>query len=335
MAAFQNGSLRLFRVAGVDVMIHWSWIVLAVLEMQFRQPIFDSPLWSAALFLAAFAIVLLHEIGHVTSCRQVGGTADRIVLFPYAGVAVINPPPRPWPVFWSAAGGPLVNIALVPVTILAYFLCQSQGWTDNKDVNTFLLLVTTANVFLLLYNLLPLYPLDGGQMFYAVLWAIFGRVTALMIAGLVGMVGCIALTGLLLLAAVRGHMGLLILAFITLMMALRAGAAFAQARLLSRVMTGPRHRDASCPACNAHPLMGNHWVCDECRCRFDTFDTLAECPRCFKRFPETICSDCGRKNTIIAWFPRAGRPSQPATAATEPPFRPHEEWDQDMPREYS
>jgi Zn-dependent protease len=334
MAAFQNGSLRLFRVAGVDVLIHWSWFVLAAIEVQFRRQVFDSPLWNAAEFLALFGIVLLHEIGHVTSCRQVGGTADRIMLLPFAGVAVINPPPRPWPVFWSAAGGPLVNIALVPVTVLVYFVCEWQGWTDDKNLSMFLLTIAAGNVFLLLFNLLPLYPLDGGQMLYAVLWAIFGRVPALMMAGLIGMVGGLGVAALLLLVAVSGHMGLLILAFFSFMMALRAGAAFAQARLLSRVMTGPRHRDAACPACSAHPLMGNHWVCDECRCRFDTFDTLAECPRCFKRFPETICPDCGRKNTIIAWFPRAARPTPPAPAAAEPPFRPHEEWDQDMPREY-
>jgi hypothetical protein len=80
--------------------------------------------------------------------------------------------------------------------------------------------------------------------------------------------------------------------------------------------------------------MGNHWVCDECRCRFDTFHTLAECPRCSKRFPETACPECGRRNTIIAWFPRAASPSSPAPAPAESPFRPHEEWDQDMPREY-
>src|SRR5260370_17649742 len=94
MAAIQNGSLRLFRVAGVDVMIHWSWIILAAFETQIRGNVFNppSPYWDAALFLTGFFIIMLHEIGHLTACRQVVGTADLITLFPSHDIAIINPP---------------------------------------------------------------------------------------------------------------------------------------------------------------------------------------------------------------------------------------------------
>src|SRR5580693_5740778 len=155
MAAFQIGSLRLFRVAGIDVMIHWSWLILAVFEMEFRGTVFKSPVWDAGLFLTAFGIVMLHEIGHVTACRQVGGTANRIILLPFGGVAVVNPPPRPWPVFWSVAGGPLVNVLLMPVILLAWLLCSQQGWTQQvPELGTFFEYILGINIFLLVFNLL-------------------------------------------------------------------------------------------------------------------------------------------------------------------------------------
>ena len=65
--------------------------------------------------LALFVIVLLHEFGHALACRQVGGQANQIVLWPLGGVAYVAPPPRPGPTLWSIAAGPLVNVALTPV----------------------------------------------------------------------------------------------------------------------------------------------------------------------------------------------------------------------------
>ncbi len=328
MAILQNGSIRLFRVAGIDVMIHWSWIIAAVVEMQFRRQVFKSPLWNAAEFLCIFGIVLLHEIGHVTSCRQVGGTADRIILWPLGGIAILNPPPRPWPVFWSVAGGPLVNLALVPATVLLWVFCSYQGWFQSPDLETFVPLLFVINLFLLVFNLLPLYPNDGGQILYTVLWALFGRGPGLMMTSLVGMVGGVAV-GILCLLVEQWFLGIF-----ALMLVLRSLAAFGQALKLMRATSGPRHTEASCPACHAHPLQGQHWMCDECLSRFDTFETLAECPRCFKRFEQTSCPECGTKTSIIDWFPRSLKAPAPAEIPPKTPYRATDEWDQEMPQEY-
>jgi Zn-dependent protease len=338
MGAFQNGSLRLFRVAGIDIMIHWSWIIVALIEAEFRDKrVFGSGYWDAALFLTMFGIVLLHELGHVTACRQVGGTANRIVLWPLGGVAVVNPPPRPWAVFWSVAGGPLVNVVLIPVILLGWLACSHLGWTQQyPNLHTFFQLTTGINIFLLVFNLLPMFPNDGGQMLYAVLWAFIGRGPGLMVTSVFGIIGGGLVCALCLFGVFQfGATGLLVLAFFALMLVLRSLAALAQARTIMRVMSGPRHPDASCPSCSARPLQGAHWVCDECSCRFDTFATLAECPQCSKRFDQTNCPECGRKNSIVDWFPRYKRPAAPSPAPAEPPFRPHAEWDQDVPREYS
>jgi Zn-dependent protease len=327
MAAFQNGSLRLFRVAGVDVMIHWSWILFAAIEMQFRGEFFKSPFWDGVAFLTFFGIVMLHEIGHVTACRQVGGTADRIILLPFGGAAVVNPPPRPWPVFWSVAGGPLVNVALIPVTILVWAFCGLQGWTaQNPDLEKYFMFLCFGNIFLLVFNLLPMYPNDGGQMLYTVLWAAFGRGPGLMIVSAFGVV-----TGLAV-ALISVLVQAWIIAIFAGMLVMRAFGGFVQAQMLIRRTDAPRHQDATCPACHASPVIGEFWVCDECRCRFDTFETLAECPRCLKRFEQTMCLECHQKNSIMDWFPRKTASAPPAPSET--PYRPTDEWDQEMPREY-
>ena len=72
-------------------------------------------------YLALFVIVLLHEFGHALACRQVGGQADQIVLWPLGGVAYVAPPPRPGATLWSIAAGPLVNVVLVPVLTILWF----------------------------------------------------------------------------------------------------------------------------------------------------------------------------------------------------------------------
>lgn len=72
--------------------------------------------WNIAEYLALFGIVLLHEFGHALACRQVGGKAERVVLWPLGGIALVQPPPRPGALLWSIAAGPLVNLVLVPLT---------------------------------------------------------------------------------------------------------------------------------------------------------------------------------------------------------------------------
>ena len=83
----QQGAIRLFRLAGIDVFLHWSWFVVALFELQVRRSEYASPLFNVLEYLALFGIVTLHEFGHSLACRQVGGTAERIVLWPLGGVA--------------------------------------------------------------------------------------------------------------------------------------------------------------------------------------------------------------------------------------------------------
>src|SRR4051794_35939783 len=111
------GSWPIFKVAGIRVYLHWSWLLVAGLELRFRADRYASQVWNVAEYLTLFAIVLLHEFGHALACRQVGGRADEIVLWPLGGIAYVSPPPRPGALLWSIAAGPLVNVFLVPLTV--------------------------------------------------------------------------------------------------------------------------------------------------------------------------------------------------------------------------
>jgi Zn-dependent protease len=101
-----QGSIRLFRFSGINVFLHWSWFLVAVYEIQSRAGRYSSVTWNVLEYLGLFLIVLLHEFGHAFACRQVGGRADRIVLWPLGGVAYVDPPPRPGATLWSIAAGP-------------------------------------------------------------------------------------------------------------------------------------------------------------------------------------------------------------------------------------
>src|SRR5580704_7485329 len=137
MPTGRQGSIRLFTYSGIDVSIHWSWFLVAAYEIQTRKRNYSSVTWNVLEYLALFLIVLLHEFGHALACRQVGGRANQIVLWPLGGVAYVDPPPRPGATLWSIAAGPLVNVALIPVLLGLGWMSESLGWaTTMPDVAT-------------------------------------------------------------------------------------------------------------------------------------------------------------------------------------------------------
>jgi Zn-dependent protease len=183
-----SGSIRLFQVAGIPVFLHWSWFLMAVYEVD-RMDRYSSIKWSILEYVAVFAIVTLHEFGHALACRSVGGRADRIVLWPLGGVAYVSPPPRPGANLWSLAAGPLVNVALIPVLITLTFVFPSSTTANGSDLGLFVHEVNLLNVVLLVFNILPIYPLDGGQILRASLWYSMGRARSLKASSVVGFVG--------------------------------------------------------------------------------------------------------------------------------------------------
>ncbi|MDP9253608.1 MAG: site-2 protease family protein, partial [Verrucomicrobiota bacterium] len=196
----QNGAIRLFRFSGIQVYLHFTWFIVAAYQLTERSHNYSSSVWALYEYAALFGMVLLHEFGHALACRQTGGFADRIILWPLGGIAFVNPPRRPGAMLWSIAAGPLVNVALVPVLSIALALTQRGGGIpETSDFCSLVWHVWQINLVLLIFNLLPVYPLDGGQILQALLWFPLGEIRSLQIASVIGVIGSLALAGLALL----------------------------------------------------------------------------------------------------------------------------------------
>ena len=149
----RRGTIHLFRVAGIDLFLHWSWFLVAAIEISDRAKAYSSISWNVFEYLALFLIVTLHEFGHALACRQVGGTANRIMLWPLGGVAYVDPPARPGATLWSIAAGPLVNVALVPVLWMFIAFDRSLGWPAiMPDAHLLLRSVWYINIGLLTFQ---------------------------------------------------------------------------------------------------------------------------------------------------------------------------------------
>jgi Zn-dependent protease len=290
-----QGAIRLFRLAGIDVFLHWSWFVVAVFEIQERTG-YRSPFWNVAEYLALFLIVTLHEFGHALACRQVGGSANQIVLWPLGGVAYVDPPQRPGATLWSIAAGPLVNVALVPILLGLGTLASSAGLTaTSPDLARLLRAVFVVNAVILAFNLLPVYPLDGGQILRSVLWFFVGRARSLYAATAVGFLGVLGLAGLAVM------LGSFWIGIIAVFVGFNCWRGFQQARVLAQIARLPRRHGFACPSCGTPPPVGPFWGCGRCRTRFDTFETGAVCPTCGAAFAATRCVDCGTLRPMNQW----------------------------------
>jgi Zn-dependent protease len=297
MPSARQGTVRLFRFAGIDLFLHWSWFLVAAFEIQSRKGRYSTLTWNVLEYLALFLIVMMHEFGHALACRQVGGTANQIVLWPLGGVAYVDPPPRPGATLWSIAAGPLVNVVLLPVLLVAFTLSRSLGWAHAMpDLYQLLRTVLIIDVVLLVFNMLPIYPLDGGQILRSLLWFVFGRARSLMVATILGFIGVAAF---------------IVLAFwthsvwngaIAVFMLMNCWGGLQHARALLRLAKLPRRDGFACPRCTTAPPMGNFWKCGRCGQPFDTFASRAACPTCAAQFAGTKCLDCGGVHPMSEWM---------------------------------
>ena len=296
MPTGRQGSIRLFNFAGIDVFLHWSWFLVAVYEIQSRSGRYSSIVWNVLEYLALFLIVLIHEFGHALACRSVGGNANRIVLWPFGGVAFVDPPPRPGATLWSIAAGPLVNVCLMPVLGLIVLLTHSQFFLSHRlNFHEPAPSIFWINFGLFVFNILPIYPLDGGQILRSLLWFVFGRAWSLMVAAVIGLLGALGFIGL---AVWRQDLWL---GAIALYMAMNCWGGFQHAQNLLRTAKLPRREGFTCPTCNSGPPVGTYWRCGQCGQAFDPFESSAACPYCRTQYPTTQCLDCGRQHPIHEW----------------------------------
>lgn len=292
----RKGSVKLFRFLGIDVYLHWSWFIAFYFLAQWAHEEYSNYGWGALQVLALFFIVLIHEFGHAFACRSVGGQADLIVLWPLGGVAYVNAPQRPGAQLWSIAAGPLVNVALMPVLVGLFFLARQLGWSaDHHDAYVLLQNIALINIILLIFNLIPVFPLDGGQILRSLLWFLFGRANSLLAASVIGFVG----VGGLLLAAI--FTGSIMLGLVSVFILLNCWGGLLQARALGKMAKIPRRDGFACPSCHTAPPFGAVWKCSQCRNQFDIFAGNSVCPHCGLQYQLIQCVDCGTRASLDDW----------------------------------
>jgi len=303
----RSGSIRLFKLFGITVYLHWAWFI-AIWYFVSQATGYSSPIWSVLECLSLFGIVLIHEFGHQLACRSVGGQTHDIVLWPLGGVAYVSPPQRPGAQLWSIAAGPLVNVILFPLLMTLWLFGRSAGWAEaNHDAYNFVFMLFLINTTLLIFNMLPIYPLDGGQILRSLLWFVFGRANSLLAASIIGFIG---VAGLIILAILnflsatdaseqRSAMWLGIMSVFILM---NCWSGLMQARTMAKMAKAPRRDGFACPVCKNAPPLGAIWRCGKCRKAFDTFETQGVCPHCGTQYAATSCPECGNLRPISEWM---------------------------------
>ncbi|HXB59398.1 MAG TPA: site-2 protease family protein [Candidatus Acidoferrales bacterium] len=315
----RRGSFHLFKLFGIDVYLHWSWFLVAIIELQIRRGLYSSITWNILEYLTLFLIVLTHEFGHSLACRSVGGQANQIVLWPLGGVAYVSPPQRPGAVLWSIVAGPLVNVVLVPILSLLWWYASSAGWEETvSDVYVYIVTIWKINLLLLAFNILPIYPLDGGKILYALLWFIVGQARGLMAACIIGFIGVGGLLVLTIWLFTISPRSAIWYTAICIFILLNCYQGFKSARELLRIAKAPRREGFHCPECKAVPPSGDLWLCGKCRKKFDTFASQGTCPHCGTAYARTACSECGAAHPITEWMDTPPAPP-PLPAASPPP----------------
>lgn len=172
-------SLKVGRIWGIEIRLHWIFLLWAAFELLDGSR--EGGSWASLEYLGfLFLSVLLHEFGHCYAARKVGGSADSVLLWPLGGLAQVSVPNRWREQLLVAAGGPLVNLAL---WILLLPLALATGGNFGSVflgywVSDPLSLAAAVNFDLLIFNLIPAMPLDGGNIFKALISRRRGEVHA-------------------------------------------------------------------------------------------------------------------------------------------------------------
>jgi Zn-dependent protease len=169
--SFFSLSLPMGRFAGISVRIHFTFFITAAyfLQQQFRE----NYLFGIAAISGFYFCILLHEFGHALAARWCDGEAKQIILWPLGGLALCRPIFNPVAHLITSAAGPFVTLILF---ICFYILhrIDFENFYLGSDINRFIDHMMGANLILLLFNLIPAFPMDGGRILRDSLWIWLG-----------------------------------------------------------------------------------------------------------------------------------------------------------------
>ncbi|WP_100609887.1 site-2 protease family protein [Confluentibacter lentus] len=193
-----KANLNLGSIWGIKLIVHWTffflivWIVLSELN---RGGTTKSVLFNLSLVLAVFACVILHEFGHALAAKRFGIHTKKITLLPIGGMASLERiPESPKQELLVTLAGPLVNVI---IALFLYFMVPVNefmhlNFTETFDALTsytlqsFLFYLYLVNIGLVVFNLIPAFPMDGGRILRALLAMKMSRVKATQIASTIG-----------------------------------------------------------------------------------------------------------------------------------------------------
>lgn len=181
-----QAQIKLGRIFGVEIGLHYSWFIIALLitlslagHFRAHNPEWGQGLsWVLAIITALlfFASIVAHELSHAVVAKSRGLPVRSITLFALGGVAEIEKEPEdPKTEFWMGIIGPITSVVIGVICLL---LAYALGWVPPEFPNTplpsMLMWLGYINVVLGLFNLVPGFPLDGGRVLRAILWWIVG-----------------------------------------------------------------------------------------------------------------------------------------------------------------
>lgn len=170
-----RGSWRLGRVAGIDVYMHATFLLLVgwvALSYWLQARTLGAVLGGVGFILALFACVVLHEFGHALTARRYGIRTRDVTLLPIGGVARLERMPDvPLHELWVALAGPAVNLVIAGVLFLALWSTGALGGLSGLDLaqGSFWGRLLTINLTLAAFNMIPAFPMDGGRVLRALL----------------------------------------------------------------------------------------------------------------------------------------------------------------------
>lgn len=183
---FGRTSLRIGRLFGIEIGLDFSWFLIAfILVIHLRTPVIDTfgpggaTLFAVILAFLFFGSILAHELGHALTARAFGVETQKIILHLFGGVALLNSEPRrPRDEFWITAAGPAVSFLLcILFGTVAVGLGLMATASPSQAIQAFLMICTYVafmNGILAVFNCLPGFPMDGGRIVRAAVWAATG-----------------------------------------------------------------------------------------------------------------------------------------------------------------
>ena len=188
-----KNSLYIGSPFGIKVTIHWTFLILIAIVVFIdvkNGSSINEILISVLFVLTIFGCVILHELGHSLAARKYGITTRGITLLPIGGLASLTKiPEEPQRELFVAIAGPLVNVAIATVISIILFITGfnfSHLSIRYLNLYEFLPALLVINVTLVIFNLIPAFPMDGGRLLRAGLAFKFNRVKATNIAAKIG-----------------------------------------------------------------------------------------------------------------------------------------------------